>query len=89
MAVTERMKQEIVHLNHVQEAHVGAWVFAVLAFAVFVGGFWFIGRSDLRAAELIAALFGILTLAIVCAGLSMLCHLMVDLFEDLKLGKRD
>ena len=89
MPITDRMKHEIVHLNHVQEARVGAWLFAVLAFLVFVGGFWLVGRSDLRAMELIAALFGIITLSLVCAGLSMLCHLMVDLFEDLKVGKDD
>jgi hypothetical protein len=87
MAVAERRRHVVVHLNHVQEARLGTWLFAALAFVVFIAGFVIIGRADLHTVELIAAVIGVLTLTLVCAGLSTLCHLMVDLFEDLHVGK--
>lgn len=73
-------------ISNSQEAWLGYYVFAGTTVGVLGGGYLLLRRADLTGPDYWLALLGVLILAAVCMGISIMCHILghvVDALDEL------
>lgn len=70
-------------ITHSQEAWLGYYLFTLFTAVVLAGGFWLVGRAELDPGLHLVAQLGVFILALVSAGIAILCHIAGHLFDEL------
>ena len=65
------------------ESWVGYYVFAILAILLLAGGGLLIENSAMQGTDKILCYIGVMILALVSTGISIVCHLMGHLFDSM------
>ncbi len=71
------------------ESWIAYYAFAFLTIASLGGGYWLLRRSELTGPDYFLGLLGVLILTVACAGITIMCHLMGHLLDEVaELRKR-
>ncbi|CAN5323124.1 hypothetical protein BH09SUM1_BH09SUM1_14200 [soil metagenome] len=89
MAMSQQLKVGPELLNPSRESWIAYYIFAVLTLGTLGGGWLWLKSSGYTGADYTLALIGILILSAVFGGVTIMCHLLGHLIDEIDELKRE